>query len=254
MRFSTNLSAFLVLFLGSLACGQTRGPAEINVPTGRLASVPIVLDADESDYVILGANVDGLREYDPDPKKLRLRVIGYEPGVAWIVVSSQKGGKLQGVYTCKVIVGGGPLPPGPLPPTPTPPGPTPTPPGPTPPPDPPGPAPPIPAAGLHVLMVYEDKELPKLPPGQYSVLYAKAVRDYLNAKCAAGPDGKTKQWRTWDKDTNATGESKLWQDALARPRQRTPWIIISNGKTGYEGPLPNSVEDALKLLKIYGGE
>jgi hypothetical protein len=124
-------AAVLVLLFAAACQAQTRGPATIDVPVGRLASVPIVLDADESDYVILGANVDGLREYDPDPKKLRLRVIGYEPGVAWIVVSSQKGGKLQGVFTCKVVVGGGgPLPP-PVPPVPpVPPGPNPVPPGP----------------------------------------------------------------------------------------------------------------------------
>ena len=117
MSFPKTVSAVLVLLAGSLACGQVKGPQEITVPVGRLASVPIVLDADESDYVILGSNVDGLREYDPDPRKLRLRVIGYEPGVAYIVVSSQKGGKLQPVYTCVVRVGGGPGP-APVPPVP----------------------------------------------------------------------------------------------------------------------------------------
>ena len=117
MSFQAKMSAVLVLCVGSLACGQTKGPQEITVPVGRLASVPITLDADESDYVILGSNVDGLREYDPDPRKLRLRVIGYEPGVAYIVVSSQKGGKLQPVYTCVVRVGGGPGP-APVPPVP----------------------------------------------------------------------------------------------------------------------------------------
>jgi hypothetical protein len=120
-------ASVLVLLIAATCQAQTRGPAEINVPVGRLASIPITLDADESDYVILGANIDGLREYDPDPKKLRLRVIGYEPGVAFVVVSSQKGGKLQGLFTVRVVVGAGPgpVPPGPVPvpPAPIPPGP-----------------------------------------------------------------------------------------------------------------------------------
>ncbi len=84
------------------------------------------------------------------------------------------------------------------------------------------------------------------------MIYAKSVRDYLNAKCVLGADNKTREWRMWDKDVDATAESQLWQDALKRPRKSTPWIIVSNGKTGYEGPLPEGWVDTLALLKKYG--
>lgn len=120
---------------------------------------------------------------------------------------------------------------------------------PTPPPDPA----PIPAAGLRVLIVYESAELAKLPAAQTNVLYAKSVRDYLNAKCPAGPDGKTKEWRIWDKDSDTAGESRLWQDAMRRPRKSVPWILISTGVGGYEGPLPATVDETLTLLRKYGG-
>jgi hypothetical protein len=138
--------------------------------------------------------------------------------------------------------------PGPIPPTPTPtPGP------PTPGPTPPSPSPaPIPAPGLHVLMVYESGELSKLPPAQLSVLYAKSIRDYLQAKCPVGPDGKTKEWRIWDQNTDASGDAPVWRDAMNRPRASVPWIIISNGTTGYEGPLPRSIDETLVLLRKYG--
>ncbi len=135
--------------------------------------------------------------------------------------------------------------------------------GPQPPPpkpiDPPQPKPvdppaPIPAAGLHVLVVYESADLSKYPSGQQAAIYAKSVRDYLNATCPAGPDGKTRQWRMWDKDTDATEEQKLWQDALKRARTQTPWVIVSNGTTGFEGPLPASADEMLALLKRYGGK
>ncbi len=130
----------------------------------------------------------------------------------------------------------------------------PVPPGPVPP-DPPGPTPgpvPIPGDGLRVLIVYESADLAKMPPAQQSILDSAAVRGYLQEKCAKGPDG-TPERRIWDKDTDASAESKLWQDAFKRPRKEVPWLVISNGKAGYEGPLPATVDDALKLLKQYGG-
>jgi len=137
--------------------------------------------------------------------------------------------------------------PPPPPPPPDPPGPKP------PPPPPPGPLPPIPVDGFRVLIVYETAELSKLPKEQLPILYGPAVRDYMTSKAAVGADGKTKEWRIWDKDVTTANESKLWQDAMARPRTAVPWVIISNGKTGFEGPLPANEADMLTLLKKFGG-
>lgn len=135
-------------------------------------------------------------------------------------------------------------PPPPVPPTP----PTP----PKPPEPPPSPAP-IPGDGLRVLIVYESAELSKMPPAQQSVIFSTTVRDYLKSKCAVGPDGITKDWRIFDKDTDVSAEAKTWKDAMARPRASVPWIIISTGKTGHEGPLPATIDDTLTLLKKHGG-
>lgn len=139
-----------------------------------------------------------------------------------------------------VTIGKAPQPPpGPVPPTP---------------PDPtPGTAP-IPAAGLHVLVIYDAQKLSTLTATQQGAIYAKSVRDYLRATCPKGPDGVTAEWRMWPSDVDATGESQLWQDAFKRPRTSLPWVIVSNGTTGYEGPLPGSAEDMLALLKQYGGK
>jgi hypothetical protein len=122
------------------------------------------------------------------------------------------------------------------------PGPTPQPPGPT-----PGPAP-IPEAGFRALIIFESGDATKLPPAQQNILYGKAVREYLNAKCAAEPDG-TKAYRIYDQNIDASGESKIWQDAMKRPRQSVPWLIVSNGKAGFEGPLPATVDDFMKIIK-----
>lgn len=129
---------------------------------------------------------------------------------------------------------------------------------------------PIPGDGLQVLFVFETGTAAKIPPAQQSILYGKTVREYLNAKSPLGPDGKTRQWRIWDKDVDASNEQAVWQEALKRanlksaewkpakdgkgPKTALPWVIISNGRTGYEGPVPETVEEMLKLLKKYGGE
>lgn len=125
------------------------------------------------------------------------------------------------------------------------------PPGPPPPPTPlPEPAP-IPVAGFRVLIVYETADLSRMPAAQSAIIYSKSVRDFLNAKCVVGPDSKTKEFRIYDKDVDASGESKIWQDAMKRPRTSVPWLIVSDGTQGYEGPLPADVDATLAILRKY---
>lgn len=129
--------------------------------------------------------------------------------------------------------------------------PSPVPPTPTPTPEPPQPDAPIPLAGFRVLIIEEITERDKLPVAQSSILYSKTVRDYLDAKTPLGPDGRTREYRILDKDFVAT---EPWATAMKRKRQSLPWLIISDGKTGYEGPLPPNVTEMMALLKKYGGE
>src|SRR5258708_3064497 len=125
-------------------------------------------------------------------------------------------------------------------------------------PTPPGPKPdppPIPASGLRALIVYETADLGKIPAAQASVLTAKSIRDYLNAKCPIGPDGKKREWAIWDKDTHISrNSSSFLKTAFQRKGASIPWIIISNGTSGFEGPLPADVTSTMTLLKKYGGE
>jgi hypothetical protein len=169
-------------------------------------------------------------------------------------------------------------------PTPVPPGPQPVPPGPTP----PGPAPepgaesPFKEPGLRALYLYESDDLYSYPPVRYSALYDGDARDYLNAKCVPGADGETKEWRKWDKDVDTTKESKVWQDAVARARVKykeweakeqkettewniahadpkdqkkarsgLPWLMVGDGKTGWEGPALDP-DQALERLRAIG--
>lgn len=128
-------------------------------------------------------------------------------------------------------------------------------PGPNPPdpPVPPGPVPP-PADGLHVLIVYDSLTLSKLTFSQQGILSAGSLRDYLDAKCPAGPDGKTKEYRIWDQSVDTTNVAKYWQDTMKLPRASVPWIYISNSKTSFSGPLPADTAATLELIQKYGGK
>ncbi len=138
---------------------------------------------------------------------------------------------------CTVVVGT----PAPVPPDPGP--------GPKP------PDPPQPVAGLRVLVVYESADLGKMPRGQLDVIYGKAVRDYLSTKTTPTADGGKRGWYIADQNTDFSGESKVWQDILKRPRAALPWLVLSDGggKVVWEGPLPADPTAMLARLKLYGG-
>ena len=134
--------------------------------------------------------------------------------------------------------------------------------GPRPPPDPPpGPKPdptpvnpsPFVGEGLRCLIVYETADLTRMPAAQQQILFAKSIRTYLDSKSPLGIDGKTHDWRIYDQNIDTTADSQVFKDAMNRPRKSVPWIIVGNGKTGFEGPLPATVDDTLTLLRKYGG-
>lgn len=215
-------------------------PAEVR-PSGQYARLQPKTDAVSVIYVGLDS-VDAVpSDILKDGRLFLLDTRGLPAGrYRFAAVGAGKTGEeVRADFT--VVVGTPPLPP--------------VPPGPNPPVPPVPPTPvPIPGDGLHVLMIYETGDVSKLPAAQANVLYSSNVRSYLNGHSPLGPDGKTHEWRVWDKDVDASAESKLWQDAMKRPHASVPWIIVSNGKTGFEGPLPSSVDDTIKLLKVYGGE
>ena len=128
--------------------------------------------------------------------------------------------------------------------------------GPQPPPKPDDPdvpviAPPIDGDGFKVLIVYEAMDTNSLTPAQSNAIYGKALRDFLNSKCATGTDGKTREWRIFDKDVDTTSAPPQWAKAMKRDRKSVPWIVVSNGKTGVECPLPATEADIMALLNKY---
>ena len=215
---------------------------------GQSVKLPETVAGKPGGWIVVPAEADGgaVRWYLPDPgltevplaalfgeewaKQAKGRVFTAEtPGRYRVVAYCAKGDVASPAAVCTVVVGESPAPP-----------------------TPPGPAP-IPGDGLRVLIVYETADLSKLPRAQANILTAAEVRAYLNAKCATGPDGRTAEWRIWDQNVDTAAEAPTWRDAMARKRDKLPWLVISTGKAGYEGPLPAAVDDTLKLLKHYGG-
>jgi len=103
--------------------------------------------------------------------------------------------------------------------------------------------PPLPVTGLHVLIVEEMDDRRVLPASQVSIFTSTKLRDWF--------DANNVQWRMFDDDTDLSLTEQKWQDAMGRPRTATPWIVCSNGQTGYEGPLPKSVDELITLLEKY---
>lgn len=127
-------------------------------------------------------------------------------------------------------------------------------PGPTPPEPTPDPAPVV-ETGFRVLFVYEKDDLELYTPGQRDALSwaNKAIDEYTRAKCATAGGGPER--RNWDDDQDVSKDTPTMQEmrkAVAGPER--PYVVVSNGKTGWKGPMPETSEQILALLKKYGGE
>jgi hypothetical protein len=242
--------AILLLLLASPAWGQSVTlPKTVEAKASRPIFVSPILDGDEIHWEIDSNLDDWVKLLPPDVAKNfgNSKIFYADKGTytirAWTAKVVGGKAKLSDVATCVIVVDGGGPKPGPI--IPTPPDVKPTPPKPI---DPPAP---IPAPGFRVLMVYESADLHKMPPAQLAALKSQTVRDYLDLRCV--DEGGVKGWRVWDKDVDTANVSKLWRDAMARPRTSMPWVTISNGVTGYSGPLPENADKLIELLKTYGG-
>jgi hypothetical protein len=96
--------------------------------------------------------------------------------------------------------------------------------------------------GNRVLIVYESEDKPTYPIGQAMVLDSATFREYLAGKC--DPDG----WRFEDQNVDTAHMDEIWQRWLKRDRESLPWIMISNGESKAEGPLPLTIELTQALI------
>lgn len=109
---------------------------------------------------------------------------------------------------------------------------------------------PIPLAGYRVLFIEESADRAQLTIDQFNAMRGAAAVTWLDANTVK--EGNQPGWRVADKDAGFTSEvGQHWRDALKRPRLSVPWVIISNGVTGFEGPLPKTKSEIDALLQKY---
>lgn len=123
----------------------------------------------------------------------------------------------------------------------------------------PEPSPPVPVVEpivkgpISVLIVEETDDRAKQEMWPYlGVMSSVKIREYLNSHCRK-IDGKP-AWLWIDDDSDMSKANPYWQDAMNLPRSSLPWIAISNGTKGTSGPLPQTEDAVLALLKQWGGE
>lgn len=227
----------------------------VSKPVGERPAITVSGEAEVSpgDQAILRLAAPGATKFDWTPANHEKPVfdplesgayVAFSSGVpgeyVWVVSVAE--GQAATPLKVRIKVGGGPNPP-PAPPTP---GPQP---GPGPQPD--DAKPPFPVKGLTVLITYESETRARLPQGQAAILQSRHVRNFLDSKCVVGPDGKTRDWRMWDDETDVSAAPELWKAAMAVPRQKDEWLVVNNGRSFYSGPLPATAEEFMSLVSKY---
>lgn len=105
--------------------------------------------------------------------------------------------------------------------------------------------------GFRVLITYESSDLKS---NYANVIKSQTIAEYLDAKCPKGSDGRTPEYRIYDKDVVYPASARFWKEQLDKRRSLpVPRIAIGDGVSGFEGPLPATVSETLALLKKYGG-
>lgn len=102
--------------------------------------------------------------------------------------------------------------------------------------------------GIRVLVVYELDDVSSYSPEQMKALYSKRLRTWAIENCAKDASGAP-EMRIFDQHT--AGQPEQWQKLLAKPRQAMPWLIVGNGKKGYEGPMPATEAETIALLEKF---
>ena len=78
------------------------------------------------------------------------------------------------------------------------------------------------------------------------------MRQYLNKVCSKDASTGNPEWRVLDPDTTFPETCDLvWCKAMERDRGELPWIIVSNGKTGFEGKLPKDTKATIDLINRF---
>lgn len=102
---------------------------------------------------------------------------------------------------------------------------------------------PIEAEGFRVLIVEDTKNRIRLDKEQIYALQTSDIQTYVKKNGGF--------FRQYDDNLTLQNDSEDWKQPYFRPRTSLPWIIVSNDKNWYEGPLPKTKEETLTLVEKY---
>jgi hypothetical protein len=221
----------------------------IDAPAGEMTKVSLPAPALDVLWIVPPSQAKDLRIIAYPDHAILNPVVGKVADYDFAVVTRESESGKIAIKWWVIRSGKGPQPP------PTPPRPV----DPVDPVDPPVPVNPSPfaATGFRVLVVYEDsKAAPKLTSKQSDELYGAAFSSYMNAECVKGPDGRTAEFRIWEKSTPLAGASELWRQAMGRSvHAAPPTLMFGDGTTGWEGPLPDGgILDFIKSKRKKGAK
>jgi len=112
--------------------------------------------------------------------------------------------------------------------------------------------PPTPTVGKLKLMILEDpSQRASLPASQVAVLTGQTLREYAKSHCTA-TDGAA-DFRMLSVRQDVSNQAAWIKAAFAEPRASLPFLVVSNGTSGFAGPLPATVAETMTLLQRYGG-
>lgn len=97
---------------------------------------------------------------------------------------------------------------------------------------------------LSVLIVEETSDRDDLPSAQVSAIESTVWREYV-----AGKGGEV---RVLEPEAKLSNEEDWVSAALAVKRDSIPWLVVSNGKRGSSGPLPENLDGLLAKIKETG--
>lgn len=99
-----------------------------------------------------------------------------------------------------------------------------------------------PTGPLRVLLVEDQRFAGEMPESQRQIFLAPELDAHvakLSGKIYVPPAG-----------TDAANATPEWRALFGRPRTGTPWLLVARGETvTYEGKLPLTLDETLKLIK-----
>lgn len=103
--------------------------------------------------------------------------------------------------------------------------------------------PPVPGEGKHVLVIYETEDRISMPRDQRSIIDSVPLREWLKE---SGVDAKF-----LDPQSEIVHSDAWFKAAIDANRESLPWMIVSNGKAGFSGPLPGTVDEFKTIVERY---